>query len=138
MTTSTSRLAYDDVIELLERAVSDGVGCRIKFDKRPTFLENRGDAYQYRNRIHYARKLDREANKEIYQSGHPLYGRSQYDIFSASIRTEDGEVYIYLEKRTINSLKIEDLSQIEIPRELEYSTDQQKLIESPEQIKRRI
>ncbi len=111
MTTSNSRLAYDDIFELLDRADADGQGVRIKFDKRETVIENRGEATQFRVRIHTARQIDRSDNARSYPREHPLHGRSKYDLFRASIRTENGEVYLYLEKRTLNGLDIEDLSQ---------------------------
>src|SRR5882757_7364372 len=110
MTTSTSRLAYDDVFELLDRAIADGQGVKIKFNKRNTISENRGEAIQFRIRIHTARQIDRSDNRKTYEKEHPLHGRSQYDILRASIRTENGEVCIFLEKRTLDGLEIENLS----------------------------
>lgn len=144
MTTSTSRLAYDDIFELLDRAVADGVGVRIKFDKRSNIYENFGEAIQFRVRIHTARQIDRKDNAALYPREHPLHGRSQYDIYRASIRTESEEVYIYLEKRSLDRLKIEDLTQlvpIEPPAKserVEYTYEAPKLIESPTKFVRRV
>lgn len=111
MTTSTSRLAYDDVFELLDRADADGHGVRVVFDNHEDLVSNRGDAFQFRVRINYARKIDRSDNARLYPKEHPLHGRSKYDLFSASIRDVGNECHLYLEKRNLNRLKVEDLSQ---------------------------
>ncbi len=111
MTVSTSSLSYDDIFELFDRADADGHGVRVVFDKYENLTDNRGDAFQLRIRINYARKIDRANNAKLYPKDHPLHGRSKYDIYSASIRDVGNEAHLYLEKRNLNRLKIEDLSQ---------------------------
>lgn len=111
MTTSTSRLAYDDIFQLLERAFEDPKGVRVEFSDRDSENENRGEAIQFRIRIHTARQIDRADNRRLHPPEHPLHGRSCYDILRASIRTEEGRVFIYLEKRTLDGRNIENLSE---------------------------
>lgn len=115
MTTSTSRLAYDDIFDLFERADANGWGVKVTFDKFPTLPENRGEAIQFRVRIHTARQIDRHDNLKNYpEVDHPLHGRSKYDIYRASIKDYGTEAHLYLEKRTLNRMKIEDLNQGEV------------------------
>jgi len=101
MTTSSSRLAFADCFDFMDRALEDPKGARASFG-------DRGSAMHFRVRLHTARRYDREANKEVYSPGDPMYGISEYDKLTASIR-EDGDIwYIYLEHRaqltTVESL----------------------------------
>jgi len=102
MVTSHSRLAYTDCFDLMDRALDDGKGVRVKFG-------NHGDAWSYRLRCNAARQIDRKENLHIYEEGHPLHGRSEYDRLWLRIRDIDG-YWLYLEVRAINDLIVEDLS----------------------------
>lgn len=109
MTTSTSRLAYDDIFELLEETMETKKGKRIPFNKRDNIPDNRGEAIQFRVRLHTARTIDRSDNANLYPKEHPLHGRSKYDILCASVKTENGKVYLYITKRSLENYEIEDL-----------------------------
>lgn len=104
MVTSTSYFSYKDVFELLDQAIEDGKGLRIPFS-RP------GDAFQFRVRLHTARRLDRERNKQIYEDAeHPMHGCSVYDSLIASIKTEGEKTYLYLKVNSLSNLQVESLS----------------------------
>ena len=89
MSVPTSRLAYQDVYDVFDKALNDEHGIRIPFPSR-------GKAAYYRMRMYAAREIAREDNKKVYEEGHPMYGRSNYDAFSATLREVKGIWYIYL------------------------------------------
>lgn len=142
MTYSTSRLSFDDVFEFMEQAFEaserDKV-LRIPFRKHDNTVDNRGAAIQFRGRIHQARVIDRKDNLSLYpDKEHPLHGRSKYDILSAEIRKEDGEIFLYLRKRHLKNLKIEEVDDLPASREPErIDYEETKLIEGPDKISRR-
>ena len=106
MVAATSRFAYLDCFDLLERAMDDEVGVRVKFNSAE-------EAINYRMRIHKARSIDREENKSIKKPEDPLYGRSEYDKLVCRIEHySEGHSFLYVEKRTVNDLEIENLSEI--------------------------
>jgi hypothetical protein len=104
MAVSTSRLAFSDCFELLERAINDAKGIRIKF---ATF----DDAFAFRLRIHKARQMDRVENKELYEEGHKLYGRSVYDQLTCKIRNFDGGSWLRIERLDAIEHYVESLSE---------------------------
>lgn len=106
MVTSTSRLAYDDCFALMDQALEDDKGIRIRF-------VDQGSAMSLRLRIHAARVIDRNDNIEIYEADHPLHGKSVYDRLKASIRAIDGDIYLHLEKNSADNYEIESLSELE-------------------------
>src|SRR5262245_66125607 len=110
MTASTSRLAYSDCFDLMDRAMDSRVGIRVPMRRKDSIIDNRGAAWQLRTRLHSARRIDRKDNTHIYEQGHPLYGRSRYDELCVRIYEENGTPYVYLEKRLIQEYQIEELS----------------------------
>jgi hypothetical protein len=114
MAVSTSRLAFSDCFDLLEKAINDSKGIRIKF-------ASYDDAFNFRLRIHKARQIDRQDNMESYPEGHQLYGRSVYDTISCKIRQFNGGAWLRLEKITAREFEIESLaeppSEAELPLE---------------------
>jgi hypothetical protein len=103
MAVSTSRIAFSDCFDLLEKAINDEKGIRIKF-------ASYDDAFNFRLRIHKARQIDRIDNRGTYDTGHPLYGRSVYDQISCKIRSFNGGAWLKLEKITAREFEIESLS----------------------------
>lgn len=79
MATSSSRLAYEDCFEALDRALASAKGIRMT-------VADENSAVHMKNRLHYARKLDRDSNAETYDPGHPLHGTSQYDALVIRLR----------------------------------------------------
>lgn len=106
MAMSDSRAAYIDVFKVLDQAMEDPVGVRIKFT-------DNGDAMRYRLRINYARKLDRQDNREIYDVGHKMYGRSIYDPIQAIIEKDGDAFWLYVRKADAIPLAIENLTPAE-------------------------
>jgi hypothetical protein len=107
--TSTSRLAFADAYECMERALKDEFGIRVRF-------ETEGHALNFRTRLNAARNIDRRDNGRIYPDTHPMHGVSEYDKVSARIREVDGCWYIYLVPILgADSLEIEALTSAEIP-----------------------
>jgi hypothetical protein len=104
MAVSTSRLAFSDCFELLERAINDEVGIRVKF-------ASYDDAFNFRLRLHQARRIDRTDNVDSYPEGHPLYGRSIYDQLSCKIRNFNGGAWLRIERIDARKFEIESLSE---------------------------
>jgi hypothetical protein len=102
MPTPTNRGAYGTYYDVLDRAIESKAGIRIE-------QPNRGDAYQYRVRLHKARSYDRDLNRESRTPDDPSYGRSDYDNLVVRVRREDGQWWVYIEPAAIPT-KIEELS----------------------------
>jgi hypothetical protein len=106
---SNSRLAFSDCYELMEKAIEDQKGIRIKFATEQ-------DAWLYRLRLHNARKIDRKDNEEIYEKGHAMHGKSVYDALIMRLRpvpNGTSQCWLRIEKISIDDLEIESLSEAE-------------------------
>lgn len=114
MPVSSSRLSYSDCFTLFERALEDTKGARFQ-PKASKSDGNYGDCYHFRLRMHQARAIDRKDNKEIYEPGEPLYGRSILDPLVIQIKGPDSEGlhWIYVTHTEINVEDIESLSELE-------------------------
>lgn len=107
MTLSNSRLSYDDCFEVMDRAIQDPKGVRVKC---PTYEK----AITFRVRLHKARALDRKRNGDLYEPDHPMSNVSIYDKLVVRIRRQ-GEVYwVYIEQNSIEGLEVELLSDLEL------------------------
>jgi hypothetical protein len=104
MVVSTSRLAYSDCFDLMDRAIADQKGIKVKFDSYD-------DAFNFRFRIHSARRIDRNENKQMYPEGHPMHGRSVYDQITCRIRRFDGGAWLRLERNDAREFEVESLSE---------------------------
>ena len=103
MTMSNSLLAYQDCTDLLQKAVEDKVGVRVK-------VADQTSAIHLRNRLHYARRLHREENAKTYDEGEFMHGRSEYDGVVVRMKMIEEQWYIYLERLAIDESKIESLT----------------------------
>jgi hypothetical protein len=83
---------FTGCFEDLETALADPKGIRIPF-------EHRGDAIQYRLKLHKARRKDRHENREL-DFDHPLHGRSIYDRLVMRINVVKGRTYLYIEQNS--------------------------------------
>ena len=101
MSSSTSRLAYQDCFTLFERANGEPLGIKFKCD-------DLNYATHFKMRLHMARVIDREDNALAYDSDHPMHGRSIYDDISVSVKNGDAGTWIIMEK--ISSRKFEIVS----------------------------
>lgn len=108
MVTSSSRLAYNDVFPLLDKALAEPKGIRLRFASQEL-------AWHFRLRLHTARRIDRKDNQMIYPDlEHPMHGRSIYDDIAARIRPDGEEgVWLYLEKISAREFEVESLSEVE-------------------------
>lgn len=107
MSLPTSIKAYADCATLYEAASADPKGARACFDTHDA-------AINMRSRMHYYRSLDRKANGEMYELGHPMHNTSAYDDFYIQdpIIDEDGLYWLYIKRRSASILKIEGLSEV--------------------------
>jgi hypothetical protein len=111
MVVSSSRLAFSDCFDLLEQAINDQKGIKVKFDSYD-------DAFNFRLRLHSARRIDRTENMQMYPEGHPMHGRSVYDPITCRIRKFDGGAWLRLERTDAREFEVESLSEPEEEPEL--------------------
>lgn len=105
MVASTSRLSYIDCTELMDQALENTKGIRIGF-------ADKGDALHFRTRMHTARTICRKDNLSEYAPGHPLHGRSQYDVLVVREPKEsEGKWWLYIEKRHADQLIVQPLGE---------------------------
>lgn len=120
MAMSNSIIAYGDCKEFFEKAIEDPKGARRPFVGQ--YAEDH--ASRYRMRCHQFRKLDRQQNEEIYEIGHQMYGRSEYDLLTLTIKYSPDAVWVYAEKLMLDPGEIESLS--EVP---EITPEERELLE---------
>lgn len=89
MAGSTSRLSYQDCFELYDKALAAAKGIRHRAGSKDA-------AMHLKSRLHYARSIDRKDNREVYDEGEPLYGRSAYDPITIRLRQHGGAWWLYL------------------------------------------
>jgi hypothetical protein len=104
MVVSTSRLAFSDCFDLMEKAINDPKGIRVKF---ATYE----DAFNFRLRLHSARKIDRRDNLDSYPEGHAMCGRSVYDQITCRIKRFEGGAWLRLERIDAREFIVESLSE---------------------------
>ena len=114
MVTSTSRLAYSDCFDLMDKAIADPKGIKVKFAAGE-------DAWHFRIRLHTARKIDRLDNKDIYEQGHRMHGRSVYDQLTMRIRKADDHAWLRLERIDARVFEIESLTEPETEPQLAFT-----------------
>ena len=105
MSLSTSRLAFQDCLDALDKALADSKGIRIP-------MADQGTASNFRARVHQARVLDREANAVQYPEDHPMHGHSVYDELIVRIKKTKSGCYVYIEKIQLDETKVESLSEV--------------------------
>lgn len=106
MSLPTSLRAYEDCRKLYEAAAADPKGAR-------ACLGTHESCINMRTRMHYFRSLDRDANAQMYPSGHHMHGVSAYDDYVIQIMPdEDGQFWLYLQPRSARILHIEGLSEV--------------------------
>ena len=110
MAINTSRLAYQDCYDLMEKAISDEypTGLRIKF-------ASYNEANHFRQRIHNSRYVDRQDNADTYGNGHLMHGRSVYDVLNCRIREASDGWWLRLERVDARKFEIEPLEKPQLP-----------------------
>lgn len=115
MTSSNSRLSYEDCFAIMDRALSSSAGLRLRFKEH-------GDAIHLRLRCHCARSIDRADNKQTYaapnpetgDAGHPMWGRSVYDDLVIKVRLRQGVTFADILIRSKSEYEIEELGGTEV------------------------
>ena len=106
MSMPSSLRAYADCQTLYEAALGDPKGAR-------ACLGTYEACVGMRTRMHYFRKLDRDANAKVYAEDHPSHGTSPYDDYVIQIiKDVDGYYWLYAQPRSGKILHIEGLSEI--------------------------
>jgi hypothetical protein len=101
MNWSKSPLAFQDCLDIFDRALREPNGIRVRY-------ESRAEAFQMRSRLNYCRKTDRAANAKTYPDpDHPMHGHSPYDVLT--IQIPKGEANLYVRRRTVADYTIEAL-----------------------------
>lgn len=104
MSLPNSLRAYADCVTLYDAAMADPKGARACLGTYDACLH-------MRTRMHYYRNLDREANGQTYELGHPNHRTSIYDDLVIQIfPDQDGQFWLYISKRSAQILAIEGLS----------------------------
>lgn len=148
MSISTSPLSYQDCYSMMDEALADPQGARFRIN-RPTLDLAEREATFLRMRMHQARSLNRDLNRQIYPDpAHPLHGTSMYDKLTVRIKNIAGEVYVYLEQQALNVSPGEPLSLLpepefdSAPAQIEYQPTRQltdKAVDIPQaKINRRL
>jgi hypothetical protein len=91
-----NRGAFKPFYDVLDRALESSQGIRIE-------CTTIGDAYQYRNRLNWARKLDQELNRESRKPGDPKYGASDYDQLIVTVKVEEEKCWVYVKHNRIDN-----------------------------------
>lgn len=97
MSITNSRTAYEACYDVLDQALASASGTRVQ-------LPSSNDAVNYRVRLHYARKLDRDDSKKRHPPDHPDHGKSDYDRLIVTI----DDTWVYIRPLT-KPLVVEDL-----------------------------
>lgn len=103
MTISKSPASYEDCYRIMERALDDEHGLRIRFAME-------SDAIFFRMRCHQARALDRAKNADTYEKGHPLHNTTPTDCLILRIHEVDKAWWVYMEKIAIVAGAVESLT----------------------------
>lgn len=125
MTLSQSPLSYEDCIQVLQAALDDPAGARIRF-------ETQDAATYFRMRCHQARSLDRKGNAETYPKGHQFHNTSAFDRLTVrEPRRIDGEWWLYIEQTAVLPGRVESISSGK-QLELDLPAPTQRMLPPPE------
>ena len=103
MTVSNSPLSYEDCYRIMDAALADERGVRVK-------LRDINGATFFRMRCHQARKIDRQRSEDTYEKGDPRYKVSQYDRLILRIRADAEGVWVKIEQNAVIPGEVESLS----------------------------
>lgn len=91
---------YTPHLEQLSQALESTSGIRIN-------CISHGMAIRYRKDLHSARSVDRDRNRAIYPSDHPLHGKSVFDPLILSVPSDAS--YIEIRRETSPIVSIEEI-----------------------------
>jgi hypothetical protein len=107
MSAPNTRFAYPECYDAFEQARESPKGIRLRFDSEEK-------AKTFRARMNYARRVDRKDNLTLYSPDDPLHGRSAYDPYRVTIKKDtEGFHWVYVEPMSIDTIMIEDLTELE-------------------------
>jgi hypothetical protein len=109
----------------MDKAIADPKGIKIKFSAGE-------DAWHFRIRLHTARKIDRNDNRDTYDQGHAMHGRSVYDQLTMRIRKSGDHAWLRLERIDTREFEIESLTEPEAEPELLLTQTAMLKIKEPE------
>jgi hypothetical protein len=101
MPLSNSILAYDDVREILDKALAAEKGLAIT-------VKTRGKAVSLRQRCYKFRSLAREESFKLYGPGDTRRGHSPYEELHISI-SDDDQTRLIIRRQSTEELQIEEL-----------------------------
>lgn len=122
MTASTSRLAYDDAYAIMDAAIVDDKGVRVR-------MLDHAAANHMRARCHMARVLDRRENAATYERPHPMHGVSAYDRLKLTIEEDGVGCWLMLIRNNVIPGEVESLTTGE-----QLSLDLTQLMPPPRQL----
>lgn len=104
MSYNKSPLAFDDVREAFEKALTSTRGVKI-------LCASRGAAVVLRSRFNYFRKIHRCESRSIYTPDHPMWGKTPYDRLALRIppKGADDQHILYIEHHSVENLEIEEI-----------------------------
>lgn len=108
MSLSTSLLSYSDCMKLMDAALEDATGARMR-------CHDGRNATHFRMRCQQARSLDREKNAQTYEKDQWMHGRSAYDRLVFRIVEDEGRYYVYANQIEAEMGEIEALSGLPAP-----------------------
>jgi len=109
MVTSMSRLAYQAEYDLLDQAIESERGVQRLFHGEE---EGRGNAMNFRVRLHTARDVDRRENRKLYPPEDPMHGQTLYAQITVRNPYWDKNKKVWvlqLVKNQIQSMVIEEI-----------------------------
>lgn len=106
MSASHSLAAYEDCIELFDRALGSKIGIWI-------LAHDNGQAHHIRTRMNYCRKLLRLQSMEVYTEGDPEYGVSPYESLYVTIKGKT----IFIKRHSASGLPFGEILESDPPKE---------------------
>jgi len=108
VTTSSDILAFGAEFELFDQALASERGVQRLFAGK----DGRGAAFNFRVRLHSARKHDRRHSREVYEPGHHLYNKTPYSAITVRepYFDEKKDAWVLkLEKHTLEAMVVEEI-----------------------------
>jgi len=107
MTLPSSLQAYQDCYDFFDRIMDDPQGGRV-------YRGSYEDAFNWRQRAHYFRTLDRKQSTLMYGPDDKRYGRSPFDVFRLTLKQDtEGGWWVYATRAKINEEDIQLLSELD-------------------------
>lgn len=106
MSLPTTIGAYNDCLDVFERALESKRGTRVSFNTEP-------EANIFQMRMCTARALRRDESRRMYPREDPRYNRTAFDHFVVRRPVSDTEDkwWVYIEPHSSNIIAIEDIEE---------------------------